>query len=81
LTGNDATGLLQLIEFNNPFQPGGIPAAIVTAKLVVSFNSAEYGEETREFNVYNYRLIQDTTSPETFYYCLPGFNEALTQTL
>jgi hypothetical protein len=77
LAGNDASSLLNLIQFDNPYQPGGIPAAMVTGVLRVTFGPDGGGQETREFNVYNYRLLQDTASPDTFYFCTPALREAL----
>jgi hypothetical protein len=55
------------VEFDQPFEPGGLPAAIVTGMLVLTFKRAT-GNEQRSFRVYNQRLVQDMTYEETFYY-------------
>ncbi|MBB1287374.1 hypothetical protein HRH25_23560 [Flavisolibacter sp. BT320] len=76
LAGNSAKDLVNLIQFDTPFNPGGIPAAVITGKLVVTFEHNNK-QEQREFNVYNNRLIQDTTHTNTFYSCLEGFKDAV----
>lgn len=72
LIGNDARDLLSLVRFDAPFQPGGQPAALVTGVLTVRF-----GEETREFNIFNDRLLQDRSNPTLFYQATAGFGPVL----
>ena len=55
------------VEFDKPFEPGGVPAAIVTGMLVLTFKGATQNEQ-RSFRVYNRRVLQDMTYGETFYY-------------
>lgn len=76
LSGDEAKGILQLVQFEEPYEPGGIPAAIVTGRLILTFTVGDR-QESREFLVYNDRLLQDTASPETFYRATEGFRNAL----
>lgn len=74
LDDQDVNMLLQLVDFARPFQPG-MPAAIVTAKIDVVFKDEQYA--TRQFNVYNDRLLQDVDNPSIFYNVAPGFSQLL----
>lgn len=76
LTGNSAADLVNLIKFDSPFFPGGTPAAIITGKLIVTFERNKRREQ-RDFVVYNNRLLEDTTYRGTFYYCAEGFRDAI----
>jgi hypothetical protein len=78
--GNDGKGLLRLARFDSPFEPGGVPAAIVTGRLIITFAVKRKGrkaEEQREFLIYNNRLLQDKLSPETFYNATTAFTQTL----
>jgi uncharacterized protein DUF4347 len=66
-SGREAQVAATYVEFDQPFEPGGVPAAIVTGMLVLTFKGAT-GNEQRSFRVYNRRLVQDMTYGETFYY-------------
>ncbi len=66
-SGREAQVAATYVEFDRPFEPGGVPAAIVTGMLVLTFKGAT-GNEQRSFRVYNRRLVQDMTYEETFYY-------------
>lgn len=72
LAGNDARDLLSLVRFDAPFQPGGNPAALVTGILTVKF-----GEQTREFDIFNNRLLQDRSNPTLFYQATASFGVVL----
>jgi hypothetical protein len=69
LRGDEARDLLSLVRFDAPFRPGGTPGALVTGILTVSF-----GDETREFNIFNGRLLQDRSNPTFFYQATAGFD-------
>jgi hypothetical protein len=81
LRGNDAHGLIRLVAFDAPFDPGGIPAAIATGKLILTFPlkgaAGKIEEVKREFLVYNDRLLQDIAYPQTFYHAFDGFAKAV----
>lgn len=75
LDGKDAQSLLRLIDFSDPFNPGGMPAAMVTARISIFLNGKE--DSPRRFNVYNNRLLHDLDCPNVFYNAAPGFSTAL----
>jgi hypothetical protein len=66
-SGREAQVAATYVEFDKPFEPGGVPAAIVTGMLVLTFKGAAQIER-RSFRVYNRRLLQDMTWADTFYY-------------
>lgn len=76
-SGDDAKRLLSLVRFDEPFQPGGVPAAMVTGRMTVHFVRDREEEQQRAFVVYNHLLLQDRTAPDTFYRCHNSFREAL----
>lgn len=76
ISDDNARSFLELVQFDEPFQPGGIPAALVTGRLVMTFVRNDQ-QEQREFIIYNQLLLQDTSAPDTFYYCHDGFRNAL----
>jgi hypothetical protein len=75
LTGDDGRDLLRLIDLEHPFQPPGIPAALVTGELEVTF-TASGQEHTRSFNIYNDRLLHDPTE-DVYYNATAAFTTAL----
>jgi hypothetical protein len=72
----DARDFLRLAQWDQPYQPGGVPAAMVSGILVVTFASAGR-QETREFALYNHLLLEDLAARGTFYRCSDGFQSAL----
>jgi hypothetical protein len=66
-SGKEAQVAATYVEFDQPFEPGGVPAAIVTGMLVLTFKGATQIER-RSFRVYNRRLLQDMAWADTFYY-------------
>lgn len=75
LDRKDAQAILRLINFSEPFNPGGMPAAMVTAKITIFFDGKE--DSPRQFDVYNNRLLHDLDCPNVFYSATPGFSTAL----
>jgi hypothetical protein len=75
MADDKARDLVQLIRFDAPFQPGGIPAAIVTGRLSIIFERDGQRQE-REFRIYNNRLLQDVVAPQTYYHVTEGFTQA-----
>jgi hypothetical protein len=76
VSGVEAMGLLQLVLFNKPFQPGGVPGAVVTGRITINF-TRDNQQERRTFILYNDLLLQDTAAPGTFYHCHTSFGDAL----
>jgi hypothetical protein len=66
-SGSGAQVAVTFAEFDSPFEPGGVPAAIVTGMLVLKFKGATPTDQ-RTFLVYNHRLLQDMTYTDTYYY-------------
>lgn len=79
LPREEAQAILGLIDFSNPFNPGGIPAALISGKLSISIAGKE--NDTREFNIYNDRLVQDLRYCDVFYNVAPGFRGILKELL
>jgi hypothetical protein len=75
LDKKDSQAILRLINFSEPFNPGGMPAAMVTAKIAVFFDGKE--DSPRHFDVYNNRLLHDLDCPKVFYQAAPGFSTVL----
>lgn len=76
LSGDAARGLVRLVNFSNPFQPGGVPSAMITGTLTVSLKDIN-GNKKRKFTIYNDRLLKDNDNPAYFYYAAPGLRQAL----
>jgi hypothetical protein len=70
--------LLRLVDFASPFQPGGVPLAIVTGRMLVEI-VAQDGVTTirRLLLIYNDALAQDSSYPEIFYRIDSSFALAL----
>jgi hypothetical protein len=77
LQGASAIDFLRLVNFAEPFEPGGVPGAIVSGTITLRFKRSE---RTWSFAVYGDSLLQDTGRPSVFYRTTEGFGEAL-QTL
>jgi hypothetical protein len=75
LDKKESQAILRLINFSDPFNPGGMPAAMVTAKIDIFFDGKE--DSPRHFDVYNNRLLHDLDSPNVFYKATPGFSTVL----
>jgi hypothetical protein len=73
---DEARSLLSLVKFDEPFQPGGVPAAMVTGRMTVGFRR-DGQDEQREFIVYNDLLLQDRSALDTFYRCHNSFRDAI----
>lgn len=65
-----------LVNFSAPFQPGGVPAAIITAEFTLEFTTGEK-KISKRFAVYNDEVAQDTTSADTFYEISSRLSERL----
>ena len=80
LTGGEAHGILGLIDFEHPFYPPGIPAALITGRLTVTFFSTQNNgtrvEGRASFALYNDRLLRDETS-DAYYSATDGLRVAL----
>ncbi len=81
LSHEAAVDLLGLIDFSKPLQFGSPVGAVETARLVLHFSGEEGAEQSREFIVYNDRIIQDVISPHIYYRCTAGFRPARYQTM
>jgi hypothetical protein len=73
---NDIESLLMLINFSNPIQLPGMPAAITTGEIFLTIDNEGKLVE-KHFLIYNNRLVQDQDYPLTGYYC----NESIQQFL
>lgn len=76
LQREDAERVLRLINFSETFETAGAPLAIVTGELELKAGEDEKMEE-RRFVIYNDRLLQDKTSPTTFYRASPALADFL----
>jgi hypothetical protein len=63
----DGAGLLRLIDFGHPFNPGGPPLALTTGHLDVAFTVEDGSEHTRSLVIYNDRLVHEPQG-DTYYY-------------
>jgi hypothetical protein len=61
-----ANELLKLIDFAHPFEPGGVPAAVVTGTFRLSL-TVQGKKIERQFTIYNDELVQDQERTEVFY--------------
>lgn len=77
VSGDAALGLLSLIDFNNPFKPGGVPAAIVTGILEIKGKDEKGAPLVRDFTIFNDRLLQDNDTMDVFYYLASGFRDSI----
>lgn len=75
IDGKDSQSLLRLVNFSEPFSLGGMPSAMVTAKIDIFLDGKE--DSLRHFDVYNNRLLHDLDYPNVFYKAAPGFSTAL----
>jgi hypothetical protein len=74
LKGLAALDLVGLVNFAEPFEPGGVPGALVTREITLAFKPED---EKRRFVVYADSILQDATNPGVFYRTNDGFAEAL----
>lgn len=77
--GDTAKGLLAQVDFGNPFQPGGVPAAVITGILSLKGKDTSGKDILRDFAVYNDRLLQDVQELDTFYSVASGFRLTVQQ--
>jgi hypothetical protein len=78
LTGSKARDLLRLINFAEPIRPGGAPGAMVSSTLRINFSQRGPQQiRSRDFVVYNNRLLQDLSVPEVLYPVSPGIQTVL----
>jgi len=77
LKGLAARDLVGLVNFAEPFEPGGVPGALVTGEITLSLKPEA---EKRRFIVYADSILQDAANPSVFYRTNEGFAEAV-QTL
>ena len=73
LDSNSGKDLLRLVDFNHPFYPGGVPTAFVTGLLSLTYIDSESSQATKDFVIYNDRLIQDKEFSDAYYYVAPSF--------
>jgi hypothetical protein len=64
--GGAAQKAVSFAAFDKPFEPGGVPAAILTGTVELTFESKAHLPR-RTFRVYNDRLLQDTTYLDIYY--------------
>lgn len=76
LEGDEARGLLKMVGWSHPIQPGGKPLAVETGRLTINY-TFKGDKKRREFIIYNDRLIGDTLIQQYYYYARPGFKVAL----
>jgi hypothetical protein len=79
--GEGATDLSLKIDFANPFQPGGVPAAVTTGTVVLNIRARDFSAR-RTFTIYTDDVAQDDQFPDTFYRIdstLSGVMDALRQ--
>jgi hypothetical protein len=77
LQGDAARGFLQLIDFSNPLQVGGVVGAIITGQLVLTFKDNQGKDASKKFVIYNNRLVQSEDDANVYYRCSEGFGHAL----
>lgn len=73
LDSNSGADLLRLVDFDHPFNPGGFPTAFITGAFSLAYIDSEAGEVTKDFIIYNNRLIQDKDFLDVCYYVAPSF--------
>ncbi|MCE0764773.1 hypothetical protein LWC35_17930 [Pseudonocardia kujensis] len=77
LQGSAARDILSLVNFAAPARPGGALGAIVTGRLRVNFYEREGGAlQSREFVIYNDRVLEDASTPGVLYWASPGIRAA-----
>lgn len=76
VAGEHAKSLAATIRWDQPFTPPGIPAAIATGRLKVTFRVGGSDVE-KSFLVYNNRLLQDEGEKDQFYRATEAFREAV----
>jgi hypothetical protein len=74
-----ATELIRLVDFTNPFEPGGVPLALVTGTFNIRLK-VDQKEIEKRFAIYNDEIVQDLDNAEVFYHVDSRFGEQL-QTL
>ena len=77
LADNDARQFLQLVNFATPLKPGGLPGALVTGILAITFTEDRGAASERQFCIYNNELLQDLSFPDTYYRAAPEFASAV----
>lgn len=64
--------VLQLVEFSRPMAVAGVPAALVTGKVILSVRGTK-----RSFTIYNNRLARDDSASENYYRVHESFAKVL----
>jgi hypothetical protein len=59
--------LVSQVAFGEPYQPGGVPLAMLTGYLDVTFKLPGGQNSARRFAIYNDSLLHDLSVPTTFY--------------
>lgn len=74
LRSSSAVELVRLVNFAEPFEPGGVPGATVSGTITVRVRRLA---RAWSFTVYGDSLLQDAARPSVFYRTMAGFREAL----
>jgi hypothetical protein len=79
LTTSDSIDLVRAVGFDDPFTIDGVPGALITARVRVTFaaSAAQLIGATREFIVWNDRQLEDVQHRGHFYHTQPGFRNLL----
>lgn len=75
---DDATKILQEIDFASPFVTEDKPGAILVGLLTITFESKTKERHIRSFRVLSYSLLQDACFPTTYYYASNRLRSVLT---
>jgi hypothetical protein len=72
-----AKGFVSLIDFAHPLQIAGVPGAIVTGELVLTYADSSDAEREETFVIYNNRMVVRDADPPVYFNCSEGFANAI----